>query len=159
MAAPATTAPGALSGRFLIDGYQTRIAFSLAPTAGFWEKTIKPPALDGGEKIPQTTMRNSALRTFAPRSLYELSDFTSTGAYDPDMYNVFRSLVNQKLGSVTITWPDGSTLDFYGFLQKFEPADLAEGTQPEATITVVVTNFDKANNVEAAPVFTSVSGT
>lgn len=159
MAAPATTAPGTPAGRILPDGYQTRIAFSLAPTATFLEKTVKPPALDGGEKIPQTTMRNAALRTFAPRSLYELSDFTSTGAYDPDLYNVFRSLVNQKTGSVTITWPDGSTLDFYGYLQKFEPADLADGTQPEATITVVVTNYDKTNNVEAAPVFTSVSGT
>ncbi len=159
MAAPATTARGTPAGKMLKDGYRTVIASSLLPTVSIWEKSVKPPGLDGGEAIPQTTMHNVAWRTFAARSLKDLTPITFKGSYDPNCVNQLMSLVNDDSGSWTVTFRDLSTLDFFGYLQKFEPDELVEGTQPEATVTIMPTNWDRTNGVEAAPVLTSVSGT
>lgn len=159
MAAPATTALGTPAGIRLGDGYQTAIVFARNDTVSFWEKSIKPPGMDGGDMIDNTTMRNTTWRTRAPRQLITLTDFTLRAAYDPNVYNqILNDLLNQE-GAITIHFPDGSTLDFFGYLQKFEPQEITEGNQPEADITVVPTNWDPANAVEAAPVLTSVSGT
>ncbi len=79
-------------------------------------------------------------------------------AYDPVVYTDILALINAP-GGVTVHFPDGSTLDFYGYIKKFEPAALKEGEQPEATVTIVPTNYDPANHVEASPVLTSVTGT
>lgn len=161
MAAPATTARGTPAGKMLKDGYRSVIASSLNPTVSFWEKTVKPPGLDGGDAIPQSTMHNATWRTFASRSLKELTPITVVAAYDPNVYSSGQigSLINDDTGSWTVTFRDLSTLDFFGFLQKFEPSELKEGEQPEATITIQPTNWDRTNGVEAAPVMTSVAGT
>lgn len=164
MAAPSATPRGTPTGIKLKDGYSTRITLALDTTISFWEKTIQPPGIDGGEKIEQTTMLNDDWRTFAARALTTLTDSTVKVAYDPNLYNSILSQVNvQKVGSsaqvITITFPDGSTLAYYGYLQSFAPDELVEGTQPTATVMIVATNYDPVNNVEAAPVLTSVSGT
>jgi hypothetical protein len=159
MAAPATTARGTPAGIKLKEGQGNSIAFSRRPTVSFWEVTIKPSGIDGGDGVEQTTQLNVAWHTMAPRILKTLTPCTVNAAYDPNVYNdILTYLVNQE-GSVTIRFTDGSTLDFFGYLQKFEPEDLKEGEQPRASITIVPTNFDPANRVEAAPVLTSVSGT
>jgi len=158
MAAPANTVRGTPAGIKLKDGFPTTIAFAANSTVSFWEKEVTPPGLDGGEKVPQSTMLNTALRTFASRGLYELSDVSVKAAYDPNVYNQIISLINTE-GSITIKWKDGSTIDFFGYLQKFTPDNVVDGTQPEASITIVCTNWDPVNKVEAAPVLTSVSGT
>lgn len=159
MAAPATTARSTPAGRLLKDGYRTVIAPSLLPTVSFWEKEVPAPGVDGGDAIEQTTMHNAAWRTFAARSLKTLTPIQLKVAYDPNLYNQIMSLVNDDSGSWTVTFRDLSTLDFFGYLKTFTPDPLVEGTQPTATIEIVPTNFDRANNVEAAPVLTSVSGT
>lgn len=158
MAAPANTVRGTPAGIKLKDGYQSLISFAANSTISFWEKQITPPGLDGGEKVPQTTLNNATFRTFAPRGLYELSDVTVKAAYDPNVYTQIASLINVE-GAISVKWKDGSTIDFFGYLQKFMPDALVDGTQPEATITIVCTNWDPAGKVEAGPVLTSVSGT
>jgi len=158
MANPSTTARSSPGGIPLHDGYSCLIAFSRDADVSFWEKTVQPPGYDGGDKIDFTTMHNDSWRTFAPRALITLTDSPITVLYDPNFYSQILSLINME-GSVTVHFPDGSTLDFWGFLKSFEPSPLVEGEPPEATVNIVCTNWDPTNNVEAGPVFTNVSGT
>ena len=131
MAAPSTTARVTPSGVKLTDGYRSTMAFARAPNIGFWEMTVKPPGMDGGDKIDTTTMLNDQWRTSDARALVTLTDSTIRVAYDPNMYNDIREKLLNQPGSVTVHFPDGSTLDFYGFLGKFEPSELKEGEMPQ----------------------------
>jgi hypothetical protein len=158
MAAPALSARSTPSGILLPDGYQTLISFTANTSVSFWEKTVKPPGVDGGDPIQETTMHNTAWRTMAPRALKTLTESTCVCAYDPNLYNQIVSLINVRT-SITVHFPDGSTLVFYGFLQKFEPSEMKEGDQPEATVTICPTNYDPSAHAEASPVLTSVAGT
>ncbi len=159
MAAPATTVRIAPAGIKLDEGFSTKIAFARAPSVSLWEKTVQPPGIDGGESVETTTMHNTAWRTMNARVLKTLTPMTFKAAYDPNVYNtILNDLVNRN-GSITVRFSDGSTLDFYGYLQKFEPAEIQEGAQPEANCTIVPTNYDPAGKVEASPVLTSIAGT
>lgn len=158
MAAPTPSVRGTPGGIRLDDGFSSKIAFASDLTIEFWEKTVKPPGLDGGEKIDTMTMHNVTYRTFGPRQLKTLTDLTIKAAYDPIVYQSILALINVRT-TITILFPDGSTLAFYGFLQKFEPDDLEEGKQPEATLTITPTNYDPVGHVEAAAVLTNVVGT
>lgn len=158
MAAPTPTVRGTPAGRKLKDGFKSLITFANNTTIKFWEKTLKPPGIDGGEKIEQTTMHNTTYHTFAPQALKMLTDGTAKVAYDPAVFTQIVAICNQET-TITVTFSDGSTWAFYGFLQKFEPDDLVRGTQPEATVTFVATNYDNANNVEAGPAVVDVIGT
>lgn len=149
------TTPGGIK---LKDGFSTKITFAADTDVSFWEKTVKPPGIDGGDAIEQTTMHNIAWRDMAPRQLRTLTESTTEVAYDPKVYTQIVELINRET-TITVRFPDGSTLAFYGFLKGFEANDLSEGEQPTATVTIVPTNFDPTNDVEAAPVLTSVEGT
>lgn len=159
MAAPATTTRTTPGGVKLKDGYRSLIGFALDPDVSFWEKTLKPPGIDNGDPIDQTTMWNDAWITKAEQALNEVTDGSLKCAYDPNVYNNIITNLMSKNGSITIRYRDGSTLDFYGYLKSFEPDEMVRGTQPEATVTFVATNFDPVNKVEQGPVLTSVSGT
>ena len=74
MAAPANTARGTPTGsggttNQLRDGYQTLIAFALDATVEFWEKTVQPPGINGGDPIVTNTMHNATYGTMAARTL------------------------------------------------------------------------------------------
>lgn len=159
MAAPASTVRQTPAGRHLDDGYSTKVAFARDPNVEFWEKTVKPPGLDGGEAINITTMHNVTYRTFVSRSLITMTNMNTVAAYDPFVYtSIVNNLINQE-GSVTCHFPDGSKIDFFGFLMSFEPSEHSEGEFPEATIEIVPTNLDPAARTEQSHVLTSVSGT
>ena len=159
MAAPASTSRGTPVGYKFDDGFSTKIAFARGSTASFWEKTVSPPGVDGGDEIDISTMHNTTWRTFAARNLKTLSPFQVTAAYDAAFYaDTINNLINQE-GAITCHFPDGSKLDFFGFLKSFEVGAHTEGEQPEVTLSIVPTNYDPVNRVEAAPVLTSVTGT
>lgn len=153
-----TTTRGTPAGILLKDGYSAKIGMANNTTISFWEKEITPFSLDGGEKIPQTTMFNAMYRTYASRGLIDLGDCTIKAAYDPNVINLIISQINVEQG-VTIRYRDGSTLDVYAFLKSFVPDALVEGKQPEATIVFCATNCDPTTRAEVAPVLTSVAGT
>lgn len=140
------------------DGYQSLIAFASDPDISFWEKAVKPPGIDGGEAVENTTMHNTAWRTMSPRALKTLTPATVRAAYDPVVLDQIYALINVE-GLITVHFPNNDTLDFYGYLQKFEPGDLVEGTQPEATITIVPTNTNPSTGAEVAPNYISATGT
>jgi len=140
------------------DGFRSLVTFASNPSIQLWERQIKPPGIDGGEGIDTTTMHNVAWRTRQPRKLKTLDPSTFMAAYDPDVIPSLYGQINRQ-DTITFTFPDGSTLCFFGFLQKFEPGELREGEFPDATCTFVPTNQDLTTGVEQAPVFTPAAGT
>lgn len=134
----------------LDDGYQTLISFAADTTVLFYEKTTTPPGIDGGGEIDTTTMQNSTWRTRAPKSLITLSNAATTVAYDPATYPEIIALVNVN-NLITVTFPDGDTLAFWGWLNTFTPGEHVEGEQPEAEIEVIASNVN-SSGVETAPV-------
>lgn len=157
MAAPSATARVTPTGRKLEDGYQSLITFKRKPGINLWEKTVKPPGIDAGDSISQTTMHNSVWRTKRPRSLLDLTDGEITCAYDPKVYTEILTVVGIN-DEITVKFRDGSTLAFWGSLKSFIPDGQSEGAQPEATCVIVPSNLDNAG-VEQAPVMTEVAGT
>lgn len=159
MAAPATTARVTPAGIRLRDGFPSKIAFAKDSDVSFWEITVKPPGLDGGDAIDIDTMFNTTYSMRAEQALIMLTEGQVEAAYDPNVINnIISNLINQN-GSITIHFKDGSTLDFFGYLRTFDPQPLQKGQMPRATIAFTPTNYDPVNNVEAGPVLTSVAGT
>lgn len=152
MAAPTHTTRIAPSGNRMDDGYQTLIAFSQDPDIKFWEKSVTPPGFDGGDAINTTTMHNTSLRTFASAALQTMTDASVRVAYDPAVIPQIRAIVNVE-GAITVHFPGGQKLSFFGFLRTFEPDEMVEGQQPEATITITCTNKDPNTGSEESPVY------
>lgn len=153
MTAPAVTARSAPVGPRMDDGHKTLIAFAADPDVSLWEKTVTPPGLDGGDAIETTTMHNNVLRTMAARQLKTLTDMTTMVAYLPAAFTQLLALINIET-SITLHWPNNSSLSFYGYLRTFEPGDISEGEQPEATVTITPTNVDPVTRGEELPVYT-----
>lgn len=151
-----TTARITPHGIRLDDGFSTKITFAADPDISFWEKTVTPPGIDGGDAIETSTMHNVTWRTMAARSLKTLTDSSLAVAYDPQVYDQIVALINVE-GWLTCLFPNGDTLDFCGFLKAFTPGENSEGEMPEAEVTIVCTNKDAATGAETAPVFTEAS--
>lgn len=139
----------------LDDGYQTLISFAADPTVLFYEKTVTPPGVDGGGAIDTTTMHNTTWRTQNPRALLSLSNASTTVAYDPACYPEIIALTNVNT-LITVTFPDGDTLAFWGWLNTFTPGPSEENDQPTADIEIIPSN-QNASGVETAPVHTAAS--
>jgi hypothetical protein len=135
------------------DGFATFITFANIPTIKFYEKEVTPPGFSAGGPIDTTTMRNTALRTAAPRKLKTVTQIKATVAYATVAIDDARDQigVNQL---VTIHYPDGATMALWGWLEEFMPSNHAEGAQPTATITVHPSNRDDTG-AEFTPVYTA----
>lgn len=130
----------------LTDGHPTRIYFDLAPTIKLWEKAVTPPGIDGGGENDTTVMDNSRWRTRQPKHLITLTEMTATCAYDPEIYDSILSIINVNQ-LITVEFPDGSTLTFYGWLNSFTPSEnTTEGEQPTAEVSIIPSNQDDDGN-------------
>lgn len=158
MAAPAPTVRQDPTGIKLTDGYRSLVTFSLDPNIELWEKSITPPGLDGGDAIDTNTMHNDRFRTMASRALITMTEMSFTSAYDPIIYTRILDVVNVEQ-TITLTFPDGSTMAFYGFVRVLDFGELVEGTFPEVTVTIQPTNADPTTKTEEALVLASVAGT
>lgn len=139
----------------LDDGHSTIITFSEAPTIKLYEKEVTPPGMTAGGPIDTTTMRNERWRTFTPRSLLSMTPISATVAYATIAIPTLFDLIG-VLQQITITWPDGSTVTIWGWLEEFTPGSNVEGEQPTATITVQPSNTD-TDGVETAPAYEWIS--
>jgi len=142
------------------DGFSTTIAFTnqgsgTGPGITFWEKEITPPGMDAGGATDTTTMRNILYRTKAPKKLITLTAMTLVVSYDPVFYDDILAMLSENQ-LITITWPDTSTLAFWGWLDKFVPGNVVEGEQPTATVTIEPSNQNDSQ-VETAPVYTEAA--
>lgn len=156
-AAPVATVRGTPGGIKLKDGYSTKITVASNATIEFWEKMVTPVGYDAGNKIPQSTMHNTRYRTYAMPSLIDVTESTIKVAYDPLWHTSVLNVLG-KLETITETFPDGSTLAYFGSIKSFVPDAHEEGKQPEATIVIVALNVD-SSGAEQAPVLVNVAGT
>lgn len=146
------------SGVRLDDGFSSIIEFALVPTIQLWEKTPKPPGVDGGGPTPTTTMRNVTFRTQSPKHLLTLTASSGKCAYDPQVLTNIMFVTN-KNQLVKYIFPDGSTWSFYGWLDKFEPDQLQEGVQPEASFTVEPSMQSTIGGTESSVTLTARTST
>jgi hypothetical protein len=158
MAAPTTTARVAPVGIPLTEGFQVYLALSQDPNISIWEKSIKLPGVDMGDPIDISTQWNDEWTTMVSAALATLGEITVIGSFDPDVYNQLIAIKGVN-GAITLHLPDGSTIDFFGYVKKAEAPDAKKKEQPDMTVTIQPTNYDPVNRVEEGPVITSVSGT
>jgi len=137
----------------LDDGFSTIITFDLAPSIRLFEKDVTPPGYTAGGPIETTTMRNIAYRTSAPRQLKSLTQITATVAYATSALEDIWAMigVNQL---ITVTFPDESTLEFFGWIEEFTAATHTEGEQPTASL-VVQPGMRNPDGDEVAPIYTA----
>lgn len=157
MAAPTPTVRTAPDGFMLRDGHPAKFTMSSIPDIGFWETDVQPPGADVGEPIDISTQHNVNYRTFSAPSLLTLSPHTVVFGYDPAAYTLLLAVLGIDQ-TFTVTWPSGQTMAYYGYVQSAEFSPLVENEMPTVTLTIVPTNFDPVNCVEAGPVI-SGSGT
>lgn len=158
MASPPVTVRTIPTGVRVPDGFKTTIAFQLNTGVQFWEETVKPPGLDGGELIPTTTMLNIAYRTFAPKSLKTSQPITGKAMYDPNVIPELAAMLNFNQG-VTVHLPTNATYSVWAALIKVDFEENEEGKPPMLTYTIGITNWDPVNQVEAGPLYTPAAGT
>ena len=121
--------------RGMPEGHSTTIEFSDFPNISFWEKTVTPPGMEGGEPIDTTTMYNEAVKTKWPQTLIEITGMAVTAAYKPELINECYEAMNYHQ-VITITFPTTGTASDYGWLRNFKPNRMETGTQPTAEIMV-----------------------
>lgn len=134
----------------LTDGYQSLISFADDTSVVFYEKEITPPGVSGGGEIDITNMQTSTWRQKAPKSLKTLEPASMVVHYDPLAYNEVIAMLNSNQ-QITITFPDASTIVFWGWIDGFTPGNLVEGEAPTADLTIIPSNRN-ASGVETAPV-------
>ena len=137
------------TGNRIDDGHSTTVSFSSNPSVKLWEKQVTPAGMEGGGANDTTTMRNTTWRTRSPKKLKTLSECSFTAAYDPAVYTQILAMINLNQ-QITVTFPSGRTLVFWGWIDKFSPARMQEGGQPEAECTVIPSN-QNSSGVETAP--------
>jgi hypothetical protein len=144
MTATARTTP---TGTPLVSPLGAKVAIAADPDISLWEVEVTPPGIDFGEPIDTTTHWNTLLKTFSPQELATTTPCNCTGAYDPAMYDQIVALQGVN-GWITVHLPDGSCVNFVGYLRSFTPAAIASGsnTQPRAAFVLQPTN--QLNNVE-----------
>jgi hypothetical protein len=133
------------------DGHSTKVSFADNPSISLWEKEVTPPGVSGGGENDTTTMHNTTWRTRSPKQLKTLSECSFTAAYDPAVYDDIVSMCNNNQ-LITVTFADGSTLQFWGWLDDFSPSAAVEGEQPTADVTIIPSNQNDAGT-EVAPVY------
>ncbi len=133
------------------DGFSTIITLANLPSVKLYEKDVTPPPITGGGPIETTTMRNTGWRTMAPKNLKSLGPVNATVAYATEaIEDIMDQLqVNQP---ITVTFPDGSTIEFWGWVEEFTPSTHTEGEQPTAAL-VIQPSLRNESGVETAPVY------
>lgn len=148
----------------LKDGFGIAVSFGLgesgtnhAGTGLLIDPTsITPPGTDAGDAIDTTTHSNTAYRTKWPRQLEDFTDGACTCVYNPDDWAAILAMVNDNQ-PITFTFPDNSSIMFYGFIRSFTPNAFVEGEQATAEVVFVVSNISSVDGAETAPIYTEGS--
>lgn len=137
----------------LDDGFSTIIEFENLPDVKLFEKEVTPPGYSAGGPIDTTTMRNIAYRTAAPKQLKSVTNMTATCAYATEAVEQIWAQIG-VVQLITVTFPDGSTFAFYGWIDEFKPSAHTEGEQPTASVTII-SGMRNPDGDEVAPDYTA----
>lgn len=138
---------------YIDDGHPCNLTFGADATVAVKFRTVKPPGLVGGGAINVTTHSNTVWRVNAPKKLKELSPATITCKYQPGVYVDIIAMINVNQ-LLTMTFPDNTTIAFYGFINSFEPSAMQQGEEPTATMEIIPTLVHTSTGAETAPVIT-----
>lgn len=133
------------------DGLSTTITFA-SGAVSLKMVGITPPPVQGGGSKEMTNLDNTAWRTFLPKILKTLGSLSLSVQYDETAYTDVVAQVNVNQ-AITVTFPNGATLVFWGWIDEFTPGESVEGEDPVGSVTVIPSNVDGAN-AEIAPAFT-----
>jgi hypothetical protein len=160
MSAPTPSNRTLPTGYKMPEGFKSLITCSVNPAINIWEIEVKPPGVESGEAINTTTQQNIAWRTFWLPQLKTLEQITIKFAYDADvMQTDLIGMTGPRGQTITILFPQGTKVAFYGDIMKVEFDPFKEKEFPTGTLTIVPTNTDAAHGyVEAGPAW-SDSGT
>jgi len=136
------------------NGFSTTVGFENLPGVGIFEKDITPPGITAGGPIDTTTMRNTAWRTLTGRSLKTFTPITVTVAFDFPSLNAIQSEIGENQ-IIVLTFPEGATVTFYGWIEEFVPAAFVEGEQPTAKMTIQPSLSSPAG-LETPPVYNDI---
>lgn len=117
---------------WVFDGFPTTTSIG---GTDLKEVAVTPPALDGGEAIDVTTMRNTNYKTVVPRRVYQLGEMRITAAYTVQKFYNLLQQVN-TIQDISFTYPDGHTVTFKGYIREVKPDALQEGQMPRLSITI-----------------------
>ena len=159
MAAPTPTARGTPEGLRLTNGFSTKVTFSIDSTIELWEKSVTPPGMDGGDPVDNTTQHETAWTIFRPRTLRTLTEVSFVAAYDPQVYTESDTEIINQEQTITVSFADGSTIAFFGWVRSMIPQEMVDGEQPVMDVVIVPSNWDTANDVEAGFAVAEVAGT
>jgi hypothetical protein len=102
-------------------------------------------------------MASLQIKTKAPRALIGITDGELTVSYDPYIYTSCLAAIS-KNQLIVVTFPDVSTLTFWGYCGSLVPDALEEGKRPTAKMKLIATCQD-ASGVEVPPALTEGPGT
>lgn len=133
------------------DGFSTTLTLANLPDAKMYERelVLSGPSMEG--PINSTTMRNLQYRTNEAKALKSLPPFSITVAFATELFHFIKEQVgvNQL---ITVTFPDATTMYFYGWVEEFTPGKMVEGEQSTATLTIHASLVD-SNNLETPPAY------
>lgn len=144
---PTPTPPQRPIGTYLTDGFSTLVTFANNPTIQLWitlEGGVKAGGFDTEGPIKIGTMHAKRMRVMAAKKLVTHQPTTLTCFYDPAVMTPL-VIIGGQLGletTITLTFPDGSSWAFYGYLNKFEVSDHKEGTAPTASCEIIAISRD-----------------
>ena len=117
MAAPTPTSRVTPSAAILNDdGFSTKITLSSVPSLSIWEKELTALGVEGGEPIDISNMFATLWHTSAPKTLKKLKPCKVKAFFDINAWPTLVVQVNKKQ-TITLLFPNGATLFFYGFVQ------------------------------------------
>jgi hypothetical protein len=149
---PAVTALRVPAGRFLELGKQILVTIkgdgTSYNTIGLWEQTVTPMSLSGGDKVNIGNQYNTKYETFVPQRLITVGPMQMTVQYDPAAIDDITQAINDNT-TITIHFPNGDRLAYYGYLKEFTPGEVARNGNPTATVVIEATMWDPVNFVES----------
>jgi len=152
MPAAARSAP---TGTQLTDGHPTKITFGDDPDISLWEEQVTPPGIQGGGPNDLTSMHNTTWRTRYPKKLLTLSNASMVCGYAGVAYDQIVAIMNTNM-EITVTFSDGTTLLFWGWLDEFVPNQHTEGENPTANVVIIPSNRNDSG-VETAPDYSTAT--
>lgn len=127
------------------DGYAAGLIVGTATPIVLPVVHVTPPASKGGSPVKQTTMQNQWAHTQLPAVLKEIGSSSVTVAYSSVTLAALYAAQNQNV-ILTLVWPTGKRLRWWGWIRDIDPQQLAIGTRPEANLTLEASNLNSEGN-------------